>query len=123
MSNFVTMRKAGGFYSVFDEDAIIINYLCNYKITNGRCGFPVNSLDKVISILEDNSISYIVKENMDDNIKKDYKKINKYNNILEKGKKKNKIDYRIGSIINKIRKLDTSKLNNLLDIIEKYLDE
>ena len=55
----VVIRKVGGFYSAFDDDAIIISYLAGYKIVSGRCGFPINSLNKVTNLLGDNKINYI----------------------------------------------------------------
>lgn len=118
---YVLIRKSGGFYCVFDNDAFVINYLTGYKITNGRCGFPLNSLSKVINILEDNSINYIVRENMEDIFKKNYKKNNKYNKILDKGKRKFSIEYRVNSIIENIKKLEYDKLCNLLEVIESNL--
>lgn len=50
---FVVFRKVGGFYHVFDGDSYILNYLFNYKIVGNRVGFPINSINKVINILED----------------------------------------------------------------------
>lgn len=51
--NSVVLRKSGGFYIFFDDDAIIISFLCNYKINNGRVGFPINTINKVTNLLED----------------------------------------------------------------------
>ena len=48
MSSNVVIRRLGGFYNVFDDDTIIVSYLTGYKISNGRCGFPINSLNKVL---------------------------------------------------------------------------
>lgn len=93
--NKVVIRKIGGFYNIFDNDAIIINYLFDYKIVNNRSGFPLNSLDKVINILEDNKVSYKVIDNDATFKNKDYKKVNKYNYVLDKGKKKIDIEYKI----------------------------
>ena len=115
----ILIRKAGGFYHVFDDDAIIISYLMDYKITDGRCGFPINSIDKVINVLEDNKISYEIK----DGNKKSYKKYNKYNYFLEKGKKKIDIDYRINSIVDKLNDFSYDKLCKILDMIEDYVNE
>lgn len=123
MSGNVVIRKAGGFYNVFDDDAIIVSYLTGYKVVNGKCGFPINSLGKVTNILCDNNVSYIVRENMKDIEVKKYKKNNKYEKILDKGKKKYDIDYRIGSIIERINELDYNRLCDLLDVIEEYIDE
>lgn len=30
--NYVVLRKTGGFYSAYDDSALIIGYLCNYKV-------------------------------------------------------------------------------------------
>lgn len=123
MKESVVIRKSGGFYNVFDDDAIIISYLTGYKITDGRCGFPLNSLNKVTNLLDDNKISYIVKENMEDKEKKNYKKNNKYSIVLDKGKKKISIDYRINDIIKKLNNLSYDKLCDLLNVIEGYINE
>ena len=83
----VVIRKSGGFYNIFDDDAIVISYLTGYKLVGGRCGFPINSINKVTNILENNSVNYIVKENMEEKDNKNYKSKNKYNKVLEKAKK------------------------------------
>ena len=119
----VVIRKTGGFYNVFDDDAVIISYLTGYKLVGGKCGFPLNSLTKVTNLLENNSINYVVRENMKDVNIKNYKRANKYSKVLEKGKKKLDVDYRINDIIARINELSYDKLSNLLDIIEEYCDE
>lgn len=123
MKENVVIRKSGGFYNVFDDDAIVVNYLTGYKLVGGRCGFPVNSLNKVINLLNDNKINYTVRENMKDIDKKNFKKNNLYNKILDKGKKKCNIDYRINAIINRINELSYDKLISILDIIEDKIYE
>ena len=119
----VVIRKNGGFYYVLDNDAIVVSYLTNYKIINGRCGFPLNSLSKVTNLLEDNTINYVVRENMKDIDNRNYKKMNRYSVVLEKGKKKFDIDYRINDMVEKIKLLDYDKLSDLLDMIEEYCNE
>ena len=123
MKENVIIRRTGGFYNVFDDDAIIISYLTGYKIVGGRCGFPINSLDKVTNALDNNSVNYVVKENMIDVDKKNFKRNNKYNKVLDKGKKKINIDYRINGIMEKINDLSYDKLCCLLDVIEDTIDE
>ena len=85
-SKSIVLRKSGGFYQAFDDDALIINYLFDYKINNHKCGFPLKTLDKVINILEEKSISYIIKNK--EEIIKDFKKKNNYNKYLDKSKTK-----------------------------------
>lgn len=100
-----------------------MNYLCNYKISNGKVGFPVNAINKVINILDSNSINYVIKDNTEDKEKKIFGKKNKYKYYLEKGIDKIDIDKRINKIMNKINNLSMNKLNSLLDIIEIYINE
>ena len=123
MSSNVVIRKSGGFYNVFDNDAIIVSYLTGYKVVNGRCGFPINSLGKVTNILSDNKIDYIVRENMKEIEVKKYKKNNKYDKVLDKGKKKYDIDYRVNGIVERINDLEYDRLCCLLDVIEEYINE
>ena len=49
---FVTIRKMGLFYQVFDDDAFILHYLLDYKVIDRKVGFPSNAINKVINILE-----------------------------------------------------------------------
>jgi DNA mismatch repair ATPase MutS len=71
---YVILFKSGSFYISFDEDSIILNRLFNYKIlelkNNIKVGFPLNSLDNVISKLKDLNINYIIIN--DKNIKEKY---------------------------------------------------
>lgn len=122
MSSIVVLRKIGGFYTCFDNDAIIISYLCNYKIVNNRVGFPINTINKVSNWLDNNSISYIIK-NDDNEDKKIYGKKNKYNYYLDKGKKKINIDYRVNDIIKKINDMKEEDIVSLLDLIEDRINE
>ena len=97
--------------------------MTGYKVVNGRCGFPINSLNKVINILEDNKVNYIVREGLEDTNKKNYKKNNRYDTLFVKAKKKYDIDYRIKSIMDRINNLSYDRLCSLLDVIEDYCSE
>ena len=61
--------KAGNFYDCINDDAIIINKLFNYKIKELnkyiRVGFPINSLNRVRTILTKYEINYITVINND----------------------------------------------------------
>ena len=116
--NSVVLRKSGGFYICFDDDAIIISFLCNYKINNGRVGFPINTINKVTNLLEDNSINYIIKENMEEKEKKTFGKKNKYKYYLDKGNKKISLEYSVNNIIDKVKELEEEDIIKLLDLIE-----
>ena len=49
--NYINLRKVGGFYQCFDEDAYLLFYLFGYKVNNDRAGFPISSLNKIINTL------------------------------------------------------------------------
>ena len=115
----VIIRKHGGFYHVFDDDAYILYYLFDYKINNRKVGFPINSLNKVINKLENLSISY---EIIDECIK-DFKKLNKYNKYYKLGLDKYNKDNKYKNLYNKIDSLPENKLDKILDYIESIIDE
>ncbi|MDD5979963.1 MAG: hypothetical protein PUC23_02490 [bacterium] len=57
----VVMVKYGNFYRCSYNDALIMSYLFNYKITNrNTVGFPINTLNNVLDKLKDNKISCVV---------------------------------------------------------------
>ena len=67
-SNTIIIIKIGNFYETYDKDAIIINQITKYKLkykNSITVGFPLISLDKVKSKLEDLRINYIIIEKTD----------------------------------------------------------
>lgn len=120
-SKCVTLKRSGGFYQAFGNDALIIGYLFDYKVNNRKCGFPLIALNKVVNELEEKSISYYIK---DKEIKsKDFKKKNKYDLYLEKSVAKDNINKRIQFITDKISLMDKDRLENLLTLIEDNINE
>ena len=120
-SNVCIIIKSGIFYHSFDYDALILNHLFNFKIVNvndnvKRIGFPISNIEKVKNILDDNNISYMIIDNMDNIIDKIYDD-NKYYDFKKIVEEKYKKDIRINNIISKIKELD----NNILDKIEEML--
>ena len=112
----------GGFYYCYGNDSIIISYLCNYKIVNNRVGFPINSINKVVNILVDNKIDYII-YNKDNVVDKYISKDNRYYNILIKAKSNIDINNRINNIVSSLYEIDTNKLNIILEYIERVIYE
>lgn len=115
---FVIMIKYGNFYEIFDKDAIIINKELNYKLSKisdtVKCGFPVSSIDKVLNILENKKINYIVIENKTIVKEKSFED-NKYNTFdLDT----NTIKYNLIKI-NKITKyLQDNAYGNITELLE-----
>ncbi len=54
------IRKNGLFYDVFNEDASILHYLFSYKIIDDKVAFPSHFLDKVLEIIKENKINYVL---------------------------------------------------------------
>ena len=117
MSSKVILRKNGGFYCVYGDDSFILYYLLNYKIVGDKVGFPSSAVNKVINLLEDNHISYEVDGNV-----YDFKTRNKYKKILDLGKRKCSLDYRVNDIISKLEKLDEKDIDKILDYIEGFYE-
>lgn len=62
--DYICIFKIGVFYEVFDYDAFIMNKLFHYRIktisNTFKVGFPVKNIDKVINLIKDNYINFII---------------------------------------------------------------
>ena len=55
----LVLVKNGSFYTTFNDDAYILNYLFGYKIVNNeKVGFPTSNITKVIDKLTTEKINY-----------------------------------------------------------------
>ena len=113
----VVFVKYGNFYRCFNNDAVIINYLFNYKLSEkNSTGFPIKSIDKVLFILRNNNISCIVINDI--NNVYNYKCINNsYNSFLDKSKKNYTVNEGLSSIYNESKELLINNINNYNVII------
>lgn len=122
-SDYVVMIKMGTFYEVYNDDAKILHYLLKYELRNisgsVSCGFPTCSINKVMYILENKSINYIMLDkshNYEEEGKVNYKKKNKYMEVLDSANEYiDKVD-RIDKIKNYLLK-DSSKIEEIEKII------
>lgn len=82
---YLILFKSGNFYLSFDEDAIIMNKVFNYKIndlkSNIKVGFPVNSLNKCLEKLKNLNINFLIIDN-NEIIKKQNNEINNFSNYI-----------------------------------------
>lgn len=118
MKNNVEIFKNGGFYSVYNNDKYIFYYLFGYKIIDNRVGFPLSAYDKVINKLEELKIDY---ENKSLDVCKKFKKLNKYNYFLEKGKSKYSLNFRLNKTLLYIEKLEEKEIDEIISYIERKL--
>ena len=104
----VIFIQIGAFYHVYGKDAYILSYLFGYQIkalenSYNTCGVPKSGLNKVLKILEDNKISYLVtikSRSYEVETEMKYKEKNQYIEIYEKAYKYISIKNRINAIYN-----------------------
>lgn len=99
----VVLVKVGKFYNVYGRDSYIISYLFGYKLKEienvSTCGFPVESINKVMAKLENKKINYLMvdrRNNYEVDEIHDNKNLNTYSNTYKKAKEyvntKNRVD-------------------------------
>lgn len=106
-----------------NNDAIIMNILFGYKLkpisSYIRIGFPLNSLNKVTSLLTEKEINYVILDNNVDHVKF---KHNNYNKYIDKIFDYELILSKINFITNKLNKnMFNPKIIDILNQIEKVL--
>lgn len=103
----LVLIKSGSFYITFYDDALILNYLFNYKVINNKVGFPISNLDN-------NNISYYIDDNYNNN------PINNYSNILYNAKTNYFNNTNLDLLIDEIKFVISLDPNNL-KLIKEYL--
>ena len=108
---YICIFRIGIFYEIFDRDALIMNKIFNYKIktisNTFKVGFHIKNLDKVINIIKDNHINYIIIDN-DNIINKHEDNNNTYNNYSFNI---NLLNYQCIIVDKIIKILENNKLN------------
>lgn len=118
MSNKVSMRRRGKFYSVYDDDAYVLYGLMKYKIIKNRVGFPVEALGKVQEILEENRVDYVVTDNDKEVLRRKFSN-NHYEKFFNEGKKYYNKFRDEKDFIEKIKKLDEEKVDLIVEFIRE----
>lgn len=123
----IILVKIGKFYQVYGKDAYIISYLFGYKLKRVEnvmvCGFPLSNVNKIISILEDKKINYLIvdrRNNYEVDERLDNKNLNNYTKYFEKAKKYISYKTRIDNINNFL--LENIDKEDFKDIIRKMED-
>ena len=116
------VKQNGKFCYVYDTDALIFNYIFDYKIISGlRCGFPNNSLEKVLNKLEELKISYQVKY-LDKIIStKQFKNLNDYTRISILARKTALLKNRLDILMKTIKTSNKEILERVIESIEECL--
>lgn len=58
--NIVILDKRRIFYNAFGSDAKVVSTITGYNINNNQVGFPLNNLEKVVSMLSKHHVSVYV---------------------------------------------------------------
>lgn len=104
-NKYIVLIKEGVFYKTFNEDAIILWHIMNYRLTNDSLSFSLSVSNKVFEELRKKEISYIImgddilKVLGNDEIYDLYKKIANY--YYDKYKKKEKLTNLLNNILDK----------------------
>ena len=128
-TSVVIYKQGGKFYDVYGYDALIFNLLFDFKILKKetskvktiKCGFPDNSLARIVNKLDEKKISYQIMSRDKDPVVKDYKKINNYLKYKDDALKKNDIEVRLDLLLEKIKSLSHEDAVALLEKIEECL--
>ena len=125
-SKYIVIIKKGNFFISFDNDALILSNIFNYKIiqsnNNFKVGFPVNSLSKIIMKLESLKLNYIVVDK--DIIEKNKFKDNTYDEYLNNIMNNRIYLNRINEINKKLSKnINNPNIKDIIFNIEKLLCE
>ncbi len=119
--DILVIVKSGIFYYSYNDDAILLWYLFEYKIKDNELGFSSNSYSKVISNLKFKHISFIVYD-LDCNVLDEYSnKDDFYSSYSKAASIKHLEKEKINDLINKINLL-LEISNDNYDKINNYLD-
>ena len=88
-SKSVVLVKIGSFYHAYGKDSYILSYMFGYKLKKFEkdyttCGFPLDSISKVIAKLEEKKINYVIldrRNNYEEDEKSDNGNLNTYDNV------------------------------------------
>lgn len=119
MKKCVNLRLIGKFYQAYEDDAYVIHALMDYKVSNGKVGFPIISIGKVQNKLDECKINYKIIDKDSIVSENDFRNFNKYDKYLKDGIKS------MNKKINDDKLLDTilNLPDDKVDKIKKYIQE
>lgn len=109
---YIILIQSGTFYVTYNDDAHILGYLLEYQVNENKVGFPKCSLEKVVSVLNESHISYIV---LNDRLEKEFPD-NQYQDVLYKAKRKYYNELNAKLLIDEINFLLKSNPENISKI-------
>lgn len=118
--NSVVLIKSGSFYRTYDNDAIILSYLCCYKVIKNVLGFPICSLSKVLKELKREEVNFVV----DDDVHFSFENDDNYLTLLNQSFEVYKLRVRIDKIYDYLNEnIERKFVKKVIDEIEEIIDE
>lgn len=126
----IALIRCGTFYKVYGKDAYIIANIFKYAIKEEQgvttCGFPINSIKKVETQLENKKVNYLVidrRDNYSVNEKVEFKNLNSYEKEFEMSKVYVKNTRRVETINKYLQEnINNENLKDILKDIESVIN-
>lgn len=118
--NSVVLIKSGSFYRTYDNDAIILSYLCCYKVIKNVLGFPIRSLSKVLKELKREEVNFVV----DNDVHFSFENDDNYLTLLNQSLEVYKLRVRIEKIYDYLNgNIERKFIKKVIDEIEEIINE
>ena len=118
--NSVVLIKSGSFYRAYDNNAIILSYLCCYKVIKNVLGFPIRSLSKVLKELKREEVNFVV----DNDVHFSFENDDNYLTLLNQSCEVYKLRVRIEKIYDYLSEsIERKFVKKAIDEIEEIINE
>ena len=118
--NSVVLIKSGSFYRTYDNDAIILSYLCCYKVIKNVLGFPIRSLSKILKKLKREEVNFVV----DNDVHFSFENDDNYLTLLNQSFEVYKLRVRIEKIYDYLNEnIERKFIKKVIDEIEEIINE
>ena len=119
-SNSVVLIKSGFFYRTYDNDTIILSYLCCYKVIKNVLGFPIRSLSKVLKDLKGEEVNFVV----DNDVHFSFENDDNYLTLLNQSLEVYKLRVRVDKIYDYLNgNIERKFIKKVIDEIEEIINE
>ena len=119
-SNSVVLIKSGFFYRTYDNDTIILSYLCCYKVIKNVLVFPIRSLSKVLKKLKWEEVNFVV----DNDVHFSFENDDNYLTLLNQSLEVYKLRVRVDKIYDYLNgNIERKFIKKVIDEIEEIINE
>ena len=131
-SKSVVLVKIGSFYHAYGKDSYILSYMFGYKLKKFEkdyttCGFPLDSISKVMAKLEEKKINYVIldrRNNYEEDEKSDNGNLNTYDKIYENARIYVNLKRRIDQIYEDLMEdIESDSIKGKIIEIEEIINE